>query len=43
MIGVDDQAAPATSLPLDVAAPAADPISHLAAVYRDNPALRDVK
>ena len=43
MIGVDDQAAPATSLPLDVAAPVADPISHLAAVYRDNPGLRDLK
>lgn len=43
MIGVDDQAAPAPSLPLDVAAPVADPISHLAAVYRDNPGLRDLK
>jgi hypothetical protein len=43
MIGVDDQAAPATLLPLNVAAPAADPISHLAAVYRDNLGLRDLK
>lgn len=42
MNGVDDQAAPATMLPpkSDVPAPVADPISHLAAVYRDYPGLR---
>jgi RNA polymerase sigma-70 factor (ECF subfamily) len=40
MIGVDDQAAPATLLPPTVAAPVTDPISHLAAVYRDYPGLR---
>jgi hypothetical protein len=43
MIGVDDQAAPATSLARNVAAPVADTISDLAAVYRDNPGLRDLK
>jgi RNA polymerase sigma-70 factor (ECF subfamily) len=42
MNGVDDQAAPATMLPpkSDDPAPVADPISHLAAVYRDFPGLR---
>jgi len=42
MIGVDDQAAPAAMLPprSDVPAPVADPVSHLAAVYRDYPGLR---
>jgi RNA polymerase sigma-70 factor (ECF subfamily) len=42
MNGVDDQAAPETMLPpkSDVPAPVADPISHLAAVYRDYPGLR---
>jgi RNA polymerase sigma-70 factor (ECF subfamily) len=42
MIGVDDQAAPAGMLPAqsDLAAPVADPVSHLAAVYRDFPGLR---
>ena len=44
MIGVDDQAAPATSLARTVAAPpVADPSSHLAAVYRDSLGLRDLK
>src|SRR5215472_2398099 len=42
MIGVDDQAAPAGMLPAesDLPAPVADPVSHLAAVYRDFPGLR---
>ena len=42
MIGVDDQAAPAGILPAqsDLPAPVADPVSHLAAVYRDYPGLR---
>lgn len=42
MNGVDDQTAPATLLPpkSDVPAPVADPVSHLAAVYRDFPGLR---
>jgi RNA polymerase sigma-70 factor, ECF subfamily len=41
MIGVDDQAAPAT-MPAksDVPAPAPDPVSQLSAVYRDYPGLR---
>jgi RNA polymerase sigma-70 factor (ECF subfamily) len=42
MIGVDDQAAPAGLLPAqsDLPAPLADPVCHLAAVYRDYPGLR---
>jgi len=42
MIGLDDQAAPAAMLPAhsDLPAPVADPVSHLAAVYRDFPGLR---
>jgi RNA polymerase sigma-70 factor (ECF subfamily) len=42
MIGVDEQAAPVGVLPAqsDLAAPVADPVSHLAAVYRDFPGLR---
>jgi len=42
MIGVDDQAAPAGLLApeTDLPAPVADPVSHLAAVYRDFPGLR---
>lgn len=42
MIGVDDQAAPVGMLPAqsDLPAPVADPVSHLAAVYRDYPGLR---
>ena len=42
MNGVEDQTAPAAMLPArsDVPAPAADPVSHLAAVYRDFPGLR---
>ncbi|MGH8133048.1 MAG: RNA polymerase sigma factor [Steroidobacteraceae bacterium] len=42
MTGVDDQAAPVTMLPAqsDARAPVADPVSHLAAVYRDYPGLR---
>ena len=42
MIGVDDQAAPAEMLPAqsDRSAPVADPVSPLAAVYRDYPGLR---
>jgi RNA polymerase sigma-70 factor, ECF subfamily len=42
MIGVDDQAAPAEMLPAqsDTSAPIADPVSPLAAVYRDYPGLR---
>jgi RNA polymerase sigma-70 factor (ECF subfamily) len=42
MIGVDDQAAPAGMLApeTDLPAPVADPVSHLAAVYRDFPGLR---
>lgn len=42
MIGVDEQAAPVGMLPAqsDLAAPVADPVSHLAAVYRDFPGLR---
>jgi RNA polymerase sigma-70 factor, ECF subfamily len=42
MSGVDDQAAPLGMLPpqADLPAPVADPVSHLAAVYRDFPGLR---
>jgi RNA polymerase sigma-70 factor, ECF subfamily len=42
MSGVDDQAAPVAMLASqsDVAAPLADPVAHLAAVYRDYPGLR---
>jgi len=42
VIGVDDQAAPAGVLPpqSDLPAPVADPVSSLAAVYRDYPGLR---
>jgi RNA polymerase sigma-70 factor, ECF subfamily len=42
MIGVDDQAAPLGLLPpqADTPAPLADPVSRLAAVYRDYPGLR---
>jgi RNA polymerase sigma-70 factor (ECF subfamily) len=42
MKGVDEQAAPATMLPpkSDVPPPVSDPVSHLAAVYRDYPGLR---
>ncbi|MBV8145971.1 MAG: sigma-70 family RNA polymerase sigma factor [Gammaproteobacteria bacterium] len=42
MIGVEDQAAPLGMLPpqSDTPAPVADPVSHLAAVYRDYPGLR---
>jgi RNA polymerase sigma-70 factor (ECF subfamily) len=42
MIGLDGQAAPAAILPAqsDLPAPVADPVSHLAAVYRDFPGLR---
>jgi RNA polymerase sigma-70 factor, ECF subfamily len=42
MIGVGDHAAPIGMLPpqSDVPAPVADPVSHLAAVYRDYPGLR---
>ena len=42
MIGVGDHAAPVGMLPprSDVPAPVADPVSHLAAVYRDYPGLR---
>jgi RNA polymerase sigma-70 factor (ECF subfamily) len=42
MIGVDDQAVPAGILApeTDVPAPVADPVSHLASVYRDFPGLR---
>jgi RNA polymerase sigma-70 factor, ECF subfamily len=42
MIGVGDHAAPVGMLPpqSDVPAPLADPVSHLAAVYRDYPGLR---
>jgi RNA polymerase sigma-70 factor (ECF subfamily) len=42
MIGLDGQAAPAPMLPAqsDLPAPVADPVSHLAAVYRDFPGLR---
>ena len=42
MIGVDDQAVPAGMLApeTDVPAPVADPVSHLASVYRDFPGLR---
>jgi len=41
MVGVDEQTAPAPGLGKpDVAAPGADPVSCLAAVYRDYPGLR---
>jgi RNA polymerase sigma-70 factor (ECF subfamily) len=42
MVGVDDQAAALGMLPprSDQPAPVADPVSHLAAVYRDYPGLR---
>ena len=42
MLGVDDSAAPAAMLPAqaDLPAPVSDPVSHLAAVYRDYPGLR---
>jgi RNA polymerase sigma-70 factor, ECF subfamily len=42
MSGVDDLAAPIAILPAkaDVPAPVSDPVSHLAAVYRDYPGLR---
>jgi RNA polymerase sigma-70 factor, ECF subfamily len=42
MLGVDDPAAPAAMLPAqaDLPAPVSDPVSHLAAVYRDYPGLR---
>lgn len=42
MNGVDDQAAPVGVLPpqSDLPAPVADPVSYLAAVYRDYPGLR---
>jgi RNA polymerase sigma-70 factor, ECF subfamily len=42
MNGVDEQAAPVAMLPpqADVPAPLPDPVSHLAAVYRDYPGLR---
>jgi len=42
MNGVDDQAAPVGVLPpqSDLPAPVADPVSHLATVYRDFPGLR---
>ena len=42
MIGVDDQASPVAILPAraDLPAPVSDPVSHLAAVYRDYPGLR---
>jgi len=42
MIAVDDQAAPVGVLPprSDTPAPLADPVSHLATVYRDYPGLR---
>src|SRR4029077_20435849 len=42
MTAVDEQAAPAATLPpkSDVPAPVADPVSHLTSVYRDYPGLR---
>jgi RNA polymerase sigma-70 factor, ECF subfamily len=42
MIGVGDHAAPVGMLPpqSDIPAPVVDPVSHLAAVYRDYPGLR---
>jgi RNA polymerase sigma-70 factor (ECF subfamily) len=42
MLGVDNPAAPAAMLPAqaDLPAPISDPVSHLAAVYRDYPGLR---
>jgi RNA polymerase sigma-70 factor, ECF subfamily len=42
MIGVGEHAAPVGMLPpqSDIPAPVADPVSHLAAVYRDYPGLR---
>jgi RNA polymerase sigma-70 factor, ECF subfamily len=42
MLGVDDPAAPAAMLTAqaDLPAPVSDPVSHLAAVYRDYPGLR---